>query len=191
VPQEERFGESLVGVTHVGVERASAIEVVIPAHWMAVAVRAALVALLVDVDEDADARVDRFEVVELVHALPAVGESFGGRVTLVEHAKGALADVWIVWMAVEAGAREPAVPRPVVLRIRGGMNSHVSAASLDVALEIILLCGVEHVTGRVQKHDCAVFPEIFRRERAGVFGRFDGESVLLSELSDSGDPDSD
>src|SRR5512132_2715595 len=38
MPQEERLGERCLGVTHVRVPRASAIEVVIPAHRMAVAV---------------------------------------------------------------------------------------------------------------------------------------------------------
>src|ERR1700730_4055090 len=67
------------------------------------------------------------------------------------------------------------------------MNSHVSAAGLDVALEIVLLGGVEHVAGCVQEHHGAVSREILRCERAGVFGRVDGEPILLSELPDGGD----
>jgi len=71
------------------------------------------------------------------------------------------------------------------------MNSHVSAAGLDVALEIVLLRGVEYVAGRVQEDDGAVSREVLRGERAGVFGCVDGEPILLTELFDSGDPDPD
>jgi hypothetical protein len=71
------------------------------------------------------------------------------------------------------------------------MNSDVSATGLDVALEIVLLCGVEYVAGCVQENNSSISSEILRSERAGVFGCVDGESILLSELSDRGDPDSD
>jgi hypothetical protein len=71
------------------------------------------------------------------------------------------------------------------------MNSHVSATSLDVALKIVLLRSVEYVAGCVQEDDCPVSREVLRRECARVFRRVDGESVLLSELPDSGAPDSD
>src|SRR6267143_1779692 len=70
------------------------------------------------------------------------------------------------------------------------MNSHVSTASLDVALEVVLLCGVQYVAGCVQEDDCAVSRQVLRGERAGVFGRVDGESILLSELLNSSEPDS-
>jgi len=158
---------------------------------MVVAVRPAFIALLVDVHEHVDCRVDRLEVVELVLAIPAVGQPRGGRVVLVEHTERGLANVGVVRMAIEPGAGEPAVPRPVVLRVRGGMNSHVSATSLDVALEIVLLCGVQYVASCVEEDNCAVSREVLRGERAGVFGRVYGEPILLSELPDSGDPDSD
>ncbi len=71
------------------------------------------------------------------------------------------------------------------------MNSHVSATGLDVALEIVLLCVVEYVAGCVQPHHRAVSREVLRGERAGVFGRVDGEAILLSEFFYRGDPDSD
>src|SRR5207237_4326367 len=94
-------------------------------------------------------------------------------------------------MTIEPGASEPAVPRPVVLGVGGGMNSYVSATSLDVALEIVLLCGVQYVAGRVQEDDSAVSCQIFRGESACVFSRVDAEPILLPELSDSGAADSD
>ena len=178
-------------MTHVRIPRPSAIEVVIPTHWVVVAVRPALVALLVYFHEHVDGRIYRLEVVELVFADQRIGKSLGGRVTFVEHAVGAFANVRIVWMAIEPCAGEPAVPRPVVLRVRCGMNSHVSTAGLDVALEIVLLCGVQYVAGRIEKHDGAISRQVLRGERAGVFCRVDGEPILLSERPDSGAPDSD
>ncbi len=167
------------------------IEVVIPAHWVVGAVGAALVALLVDFDQCVDGRVDRLEVVKFVLANQRVGKSGGGRVALVEHAVGGFANVGVAWVSIEPGARESAVPRPVVLRVRGGMNSHVSATGLDVALEIILLCGVQYVAGCVQPDNRAVSREVLRCKRAGVFGRVDGEAILLSEFLYSRNPDCD
>src|SRR6266581_5145956 len=110
---------------------------------------------------------------------------------LVEHTVRPFANVGIPRMAIEVRPRESSVPRPVVLGVRGGMNAHVSATSLDVALEVVLLCGVQYVAGCVQEDDCAVSREVLRGESGGVFGRVDGEPILLSELPDSRDPDSD
>src|SRR6266568_2077768 len=110
---------------------------------------------------------------------------------LVEHTVRPFANVGIPRMAIEVRPRESSVPRPVVLGVRGGMNAHVSATSLDVALEVVLLCGVQYVAGCVQEDDGAISREVLRGERASVFSRVDGEPVFLSELFDSGDPDSD
>src|SRR6266550_3207305 len=110
-------------MTHVRIPCPSTIEVVVPAHWMVIAVRPTLVALLVDVDEHVDSGIYRLEVVELVLAGPCVGKSFGGRVSLVENAVRSLANVGVARMAVEPGAGESAIPRPVVLCVRRGMNS--------------------------------------------------------------------
>ena len=189
--QEERLGVRRLGVAHVRVPRASAIEVVVPAHGMVVAVGPALVALLVDLDERMNGRIDRLEVVELVFTHERVGKSLGGGMTLVENAIGGFANVGISRMPIEPGAGESAVPRPVVLGVRGRMDSHVSAAGLDVALEIVLLRGVEYVAGGVQKDNRAISREILRREGGGVFGRVDGEPVLLPQLADGGASDTD
>src|SRR5437762_993062 len=118
---------------------------------MVIAVRPAFVALFVDLDKCVNGRIDRLEVVELVFTDQRVGKSLGGRMTLVEHAVSGFANVGASRMAVEPGAGEPAVPRPVVLCVRGRMDSHVSAASLDIALEIVLLRGVQYVAGGVQE----------------------------------------
>src|SRR5687768_2787953 len=71
------------------------------------------------------------------------------------------------------------------------MNSDVAAAGLDVALEIVLLGGGEHVAGGVEEDDCAVAANVLRGECARILGCVDGEPVLLSELSDRGNARSD
>src|SRR4051812_50184356 len=71
------------------------------------------------------------------------------------------------------------------------MNSDVAAARLDVALEVILLRGVEHVAGCTEENHRAVACEILRRERRRVLGGVDGEPVLLSEFSNGGETDAD
>src|SRR5690349_24397304 len=87
-------------------------------------------------------------------------------------------------MAVEVRAREPPVPRPVVLGVGRRVNAYVSATSLDVALEIVLLRKVENIARRVEKDDGSIARQILLRERIGVFGGIDGETVFLTEFSD-------
>src|SRR5439155_12929747 len=105
----------------------------------------------------------------------------------VERAVAALANVGIVGMAVEVRARQPAVPRPVVLRICGGVHADISAARLDVALEVVLLRRIQDVTRRTQEDDRAVSRQDLMGEGAGILGRVDRESVLLPKLPECGD----
>src|ERR1700704_5629480 len=128
MPQEERLGVSGFGVAHVCVPRATSIEVVLPAHWMVSAVGPALVALLVDLHESVDRRIDRLEVVELVLAIDGVGQSGSRWMILVDNAEDGFSNVGVVGMPVEPGPGEPAVPRPIVLGVGCGMNTNVSAA---------------------------------------------------------------
>src|SRR5688572_20174495 len=62
VLQEQRLRVRRFRVPHVGVPRAPAVEIVIPAHRVMRAVRPSLVARFVDLDEHADGRIDRLEV---------------------------------------------------------------------------------------------------------------------------------
>ena len=187
VLQEERLGVGGFGVAHVGVPRAAAGEIVVPAHGVVIAVGSALVALLVDLDEHVDRWVDRLEVVELVFALEVRGEPFRRHVRRVEYAVAAFADVGITRMAVEVRARQSAVPRPVVLGVGGGVHADVSAPRLDVALEDVLLRRIQHVARRTQEDDGAIARQVFLREGAGILRRVDRESILLAELLDCGD----
>src|SRR5207302_10211932 len=126
------------------------------------------------VDENVDRRIDRFEVVEFVLAVPAIGESLSGWVALVEHTERGFANVGVVRMAVEIRAGESAVPRPVVFSVRGGVDADVSAARLDVELEVVLLCVVQHVARCVQEDDSAVEWDVLRCYGGGVYGSCGG-----------------
>ena len=187
VLQEERLGVGRFRVPHVGVPRPPAGEIVVPAHGVVCAVRPSLVTRFVDLDEHMDRRIDRLEVVELVFALEAERHAFRRHVRRVERAVAALANVGIVGMAVEVRARQPAVPRPVVLRICGGVHADISAARLDVALEVVLLRRIQDVTRRTQEDDRAVSRQVLMGEGAGILGRVDRESVLLPKLPECGD----
>src|SRR5207248_9011784 len=83
--QEQRLGVRRFRVPHVGVPRAPAIEIVVPAHGVMSAVRAALVARFIDLDEHVNGRIDRLEVVELVVATEASRQALCRYVRRVEH----------------------------------------------------------------------------------------------------------
>ncbi|MNL52925.1 hypothetical protein D3C87_1761360 [compost metagenome] len=59
-------------------------------------------------------------------------------------------------MAEELGAREFVVPLPLVFGVSRGVDTHVAAASLDVAFECILLLIIQYIAGGVQEYDRAV-----------------------------------
>src|SRR2546430_3685192 len=141
VLQEQRLCVRRLRVPHVGVPRASAIEIVVPAHGVMGAVGPPLVTCLVDLDQHMDGRIDRLEVVEFVITAEASGQAFRRYVRRIEHPVAARAHVGIVGMAVEVRAGQSAVPRPVVLGVRGGVHADVAAARLDVAFEDVLLRG--------------------------------------------------
>src|SRR5262249_56366866 len=103
--------------------------------------RAGVVCRLVDRREyvHGAARV-RPEVVPLVRARPSGRQVDGrGMVRVLDVDAGRLDR----GMAREVRPEQPAVPRPVVLGVGRGMNSHEPATRPDVALEGSLLCGVE------------------------------------------------
>ena len=87
-------------------------------------------------------------------------------------------------MPLEVGADQPAVPRPVVLRVAGRVHADVPATAADVSLERRLLGIVQHIPCRVQEDDDAVPSQRRVRERIGVFGGIDLESVRRAELGD-------
>ena len=100
-----------------------------------------------------------------------------------------LADAGDARVVAEVGADEPAVPRPVVLGVRRGVNARVAAAGPDVALERGLLGGVEHVAGRAQEDHYVAVRQIGVGEQGGVLRGVDLEAVLHAHLSDLVVPD--
>src|SRR5947207_910277 len=97
-----------------------------------------------------------FPLLSLVLATEASGQALCRYVRRVEHAVAAPPYVGIAGMAVEVRAGQSAVPRPVVLSVRGGVHADVAAARPDVALEDVLLRRIEDVTRRIQEDDRAV-----------------------------------
>src|SRR5438132_1509037 len=151
------------------------------------AVRPARVAGLIDLDQHMNGRIDRLEVVELVLATEASGHASRRYVRRVEHSVAARAYVGIAGMAVEVRAGQSAVPRPVVLGVRGGVHADVAAARLDVALEDVLLRRIEDVTPRIQEDDRAVSRQVLFGKGAGILRRIDRKAILLSQLLYCGD----
>ena len=63
-----------------------------------------------------------------------------------------------------------------------------AAAVAEVALERLLLPGVEQVARRVEEHDGAEAAELMVDEPGWLIGRLDGEVVVLAELLDGLEP---
>ena len=128
------------------------------------------------------------EVVPLVLAHPAAREVLGGRRAAVLDADGRLLvlliDAGHAGVVAEVRAHEPAVERPVVLRVRCGVHARVAAAAADVGLEGGLLRGVQDVAGRAQEDHDVVLREVLLGERRGVLRRVHREVVADRQLGD-------
>src|SRR4051812_14229231 len=90
-------------------------------------------------------------------------------------------------MAVEVRARQPAVPRPLVLGVGGRMHTDVSATRLDVALQDVLLRRVQHIARSTQKDHGAVASQVFLSKGSGILGRVDRKAIFLSQFPDRRD----
>src|SRR5688500_16500707 len=101
---------------------------------------------------------------------------------LVQNAERAFANVRIVGVALEIRSSESSVPRPLVLRVRRGVDADPPTTSLDVALERILLTRVQDVARRVEKYDGAETLQILLGECAGVLGGLHREAILAPQL---------
>src|SRR5690606_8478853 len=185
VGAEGFLGVGLLGVAAAGVEGAAAAVVLAPGDRVVALHGAALVGRLVQGGEDLGllTRVGAV-VVPLVGALPGVVQVGGGRVVVVLDAHGGLLDGRV---RVEVRADEAAVELPVVLGVGGGVDAHVAAAVLDVALERLLLVGVQDVTGGGQEGHRVVLGEVGGGELAGLLGRVDGDAGRAAEFLQRGD----
>jgi hypothetical protein len=86
------------------------------------------------------------------------------------------------WMVLEIRADQFVVPGPVILRIRRRMNTNKPVARSDIFLEGLLLRGVEHVAGRIQKDDGLVLCKRCRVELCRYFGSIDQQVVFGAQL---------
>ena len=134
-------------------------------------------------DVDVAARV-RLEVVPLVEALPALGQAGRRGVVVVGDLHGR---VLVLGMVLEVGADQLAVPGPVVLGVRGGVDPSEAATSLDVGLERRLLLGVQDVAGRGEEDDGVVLLERLGSEVGRVLGVVDGDPLGAGHLAHGGD----
>src|SRR5256885_17155615 len=124
----------------------------------------------------------------ILRSLEGIRTSRGSEQTLrrnmlrVDITVAARANVGTAGRAVEVRADQSAVPRPVVLSVRGGVHADVAAARPDVALEDVLLRRIEDVTRRIQEDDRAVSRQVLLGKDAGILRRIDCKPILLSEL---------
>ena len=181
--QEFRFGIRLDGVAQRGVERPSALELVIPGEWPPIALvgRAkARIGRFVDVEEHVHVEVHPLDLVPLVGAHP-FGREMGRRfVAGVHDQQLGLLDGRVT---LEVTSDQLPVPRPAVLGVARRVDAHKPTAGLDVALQGDLARLTQYVLGRAQEQDDVEPGEVLFGENSRIFGRLDRESVLGAQLA--------
>src|SRR5690349_1976274 len=85
-------------------------------------------------------------------------------------------------MAFKVRADKLAIPRPVVFRIGGSVNTHITASCLDVSFEVVLLLLVQHISCSTEEYYSIVTTEILFIKTIGILSGIDDEVVLLSHL---------
>jgi hypothetical protein len=121
------------------------------------------------------------EVVPLLGQCERARHGLGRRVGAIRDRDVASADARDTG---DLGADEFLVEGPVRLSLGSRVYADVAAARADVALESGLLGGVEHVTSGVEEHHGAELGQVRRRERGGVLGDGDPETVVLGQVPD-------
>jgi hypothetical protein len=129
--QEKRIGPCLVGVAEGSVEGSAAVEIVIPRHRVVVAVSPAGIGALVDPDEDVDAGIEIFEIVQFVKMGPGVGEALRGGVGRIDDQEPRLL---LLRVGFEIAAHKVTIPLPVVLAVGSGVDADEAAAMMDIIL---------------------------------------------------------
>ena len=156
VRQEQRLGVALRRMSQRRIEGPPPVDVVVPGDRTRLGrgvLIGALIARLVDVQQDVQVGGEVPEVVPLVGARPGVGQHRGRRMGRVADEERAGAHVRVARMAHEVAADEAAVPGPVVLRVGRRVDADKPAARLDVAHEGDLLRVVQHVARGVEEDD--------------------------------------
>jgi hypothetical protein len=162
--EEGGIGVELETVADPGVPGSSAGEGLTPSNRVVVSHPPAAVGPLVEGGDDPDPR-SRIvaEVVELVRHPPLPFPAHG---QFERDGAGLEAGR----MALEVGADECAVPRPLMLRVSRRMEPEISASSCDVALESALLMLVQDVARGVGESDDTIASQLGAVEGCGVLG---------------------
>ncbi len=188
VAEERGFVVGRLGVSPAGVPGASALILVAPRDRVIVAhrARAGVVAALVEGGQHPHVLSRVLPVVvPLVGTGPLLGKVRCGRMVVVLDERGGFLDVRV---GIEPGTHQVAVPRPVVLGVRGRVHTGVPAAVGDVALERRLLVGVEYVARGGQPHHRVVVVEVVVGEGGRVLGGVHREPVFRAQILDRRDP---
>ncbi len=187
VAEERGFVVRGLGVPTAGVPGTSALVLVAPRDRMVVAHRAGagVVAALVEGGQHPHVLPRVLPVVvPLVGAGPLLRQVRGGRVVAVLDDRGGFLDLRV---GVEVRTHQIAVPRPVVLGVRGRVHTRVPAAVGDVALERRLLVVVEHVTRGGQPDHRVVVVQVVVGEGGRVLGGVHREPVFRPQVLDRRD----
>ena len=189
VPHEERFGEAAFRVAHGRVPHPPLAHVPAPRYRVICAHGAAAVGRFVHGGQHVGAAARRAsEIVPLVRALPPSRQPHGGGMRGVLDVHRRRHDPGMV---LERAAEHLPVPRPFVLARQRpedrAMDGREPAAAKHIALEGLLLVGIEHVARHAEEHDHPVAVEIVGSDRARILGRINGEAVPAAQLPKSPD----
>ena len=91
-------------------------------------------------------------------------------------------------VAREPGADEPAVPRPLILRVARRVDADKTAAGADVSLKGGLLARIEDVAGRVEEYDGLLLSQGRVAEPLGVIRAVHRKPVLGPQRLDRRNP---
>src|SRR6478609_193913 len=156
---EQWIRKAFAGVAECGVECATTVVLLTPGDRV-IAIHAGAargVAALVEREQDVHLRPwIALEGVPLVRAVPRIRQPGRRRAGSVFHDHVGGLNRWVL---AKIGPDEPAVPGPVVLRVRRRVNADEAFARADEALEGRLLGVVEHVARRTQENHRVVSRE--------------------------------
>src|ERR1700722_56838 len=119
---------------------------------------------------------------------PGVGEALRSGVGLIDDKEPGFL---LFGVRFEIAAHEVAVPLPIILAVRGGVDADKAAAVTNIALQGFFLLWPEDFSGWAQENEGGVFAKNLWAEPGGVGGGVDGKTVAGAELADSGDAGAD
>jgi hypothetical protein len=129
-----------------------------------------------------------FKIVPLILPFPRIRQMFRRNVVFVDHIQHSLL---LLGVTKKICANEATVPSPVIPGIGRGMNTHKTAACLDVSFKCILLVVIQQrifCVGSIKKHDRRIVLQRVFIEVRGIFCSVNKEVVVVSKLLDGGLP---